>query len=226
MSHSYLEIENHVKELAIKCGRNPSDIMLLAASKTQSIERIWEVYEAGCKYFGESRIQEALSKRDALPADIIWHFIGTLQSNKVNKVIGLFDLIESVDSPELAKKISEASQKKGIITSVLLEVNTSGEKSKHGLDRAGWIEHFVEVSQLSHILIEGLMTIGPHVEDENLVRKSFIQLRELKDELQNKVRQPELFRHLSMGMTHDYSIAVEEGATILRIGSGIFGERI
>lgn len=196
----------------------------MAVSKTYSVDDIQRVYNKGCRDFGESRIQEALEKQPLLPKDIQWHLIGTLQKNKVNKAVESFALIHSVDTLELAQKISEASLNKGVITSILLQVNVSGEQSKHGLSPLEWRAALESVSQLPNLAVRGLMTMAPLVEDESLIRTCFRQLFQLHAEFEQKVPQPSIFTELSMGMSHDYPIAIQEGATILRIGTAIFGE--
>lgn len=218
----YQLVRAQVNELALACGRQPEEVILIAVSKTHPCSAIQQVYQAGCTDFGESRVQEALQKIEELPAGIEWHLIGTLQKNKVNKAVGAFSLIHSVDSPELARKIAEVSEKRGIRTRILLQVNTSLESSKHGLTAEEWRKCICEVDQLSGLQLEGLMTMAPHVEDHEVIRKCFASLRNLKEEFQQQVKDPSFFRQLSMGMSHDYSIAIQEGATMIRIGSAIF----
>lgn len=228
MAHAgknYTQLQEQIKQFAHKQGRDMADICLIAVSKTHSPQVIQQVYEAGCRDFGENRVQEALVKQPELPSDSRWHFIGTLQSNKVNKVISHFHLIHSVDHPLLARNISDASLKQGVVTPILLQVNTSGEKSKHGLTGDEWMVHLKDMNSLPGIQLEGLMTIAPHTEDGNRIRMCFRQLRLFRDQFQQKVKDPHLFKHLSMGMSHDYLIAIEEGATCIRLGSAIFGCR-
>jgi len=213
----YLEITSKIHEKAKKCGRNPDDITLVAVSKNHPVEEIIDLYHAGCRHFGENRVQEALPKIAQAPSDILWHFIGTLQKNKVGKVLNSFWHIHSVDSPDLAKAISKRSE---IDVPILLQVNTSGEESKHGLSLKQWRAAAAEIFQLPRVNIQGLMTMAPLTEDEDVIRRSFAALREFRDELeQNEGRK---LPHLSMGMSHDYLIAIEEGATFLRIGSALF----
>lgn len=198
----------------------PQSIQVVAVSKGQSIDSIMKVYQEGCRDFGESRVQEALEKMKTAPDDIAWHFIGSLQKNKVSKVIGKFKLIHSVDSFELAEKISELSLQEKLVTSVLVQVNASGELSKHGLSPNECQEQFTRFLGLSGIHVQGLMTMAPFVENEEAIRQCFRNLRQLRDQLQT-VHQHSL-PLLSMGMSHDYPIAIEEGATLLRIGTAIF----
>jgi len=215
----YRHLLEEISETALACGRNPKEITLVAVSKGYPWDLVQPAYDAGCRVFGESRMQEALAKITAAPTDIHWHFIGTLQKNKVAKAIGAFSLIHSVDTPELALKISQCSQERGVVTPILLQVNTSGEASKHGLSEELWKPHLESLFQLPAIRIEGLMTMAPFVEEEKVIRRCFSRLREMRDRYElNHLT----LRHLSMGMSHDYRIAVQEGATLLRIGTAIF----
>lgn len=218
----FLSIKKTIDEIALRAGRDPQTITLVAVSKGHPQDLIDSAYKDGCREFGESRIQEALKKIAACPHDIQWHFIGTLQMNKVAKTIGRFVMIHSVDSLELAKKISQASLEKGTKTSVLLQLNTSGEKTKHGLKGSEWLSHLDELLALQGISIDGLMTIAPLVDDDEIIRSCFAELRKWRTTYQQQ-SSDQLFHHLSMGMSHDYKIAIEEGATILRIGTAIFG---
>jgi PLP dependent protein len=211
---SYQKIAAHVAALARQSGRDPREIQIIAVSKGRSLEEIQSVYAEGCRLFGESRVQEALPKIAQMPQEIGWHLIGTLQKNKVRKALGRFQLIHSVDSVELAKKISELSGEMGKATPILLQVNTSNEPAKHGLSVEEWERSFEAVQALPSLSIDGLMTIGPLVEEEGEVLRSFAALRALNEKLK--------LRHLSMGMSHDYPLAIREGATLLRIGTAIF----
>jgi pyridoxal phosphate enzyme (YggS family) len=224
-STSYHHILQQVQEKAVACGRLPQDITLIAVSKNFSIESIQAVYQEGCREFGESRVQEALHKIPLMPSDCKWHLIGTLQSNKISKALSSFQLIHSVDTPLLAKKISQASQVKGIITSILLQVNTSREETKHGLSGEEWQQALDSMNQLTHIRIEGLMTMAPYTENQKIIRSCFSNLYQLLETWRSQMKDPHSFQHLSMGMSHDFLIAIEEGATLLRIGSAIFGAR-
>lgn len=218
----YHQIEQNVHEKALACGRQPQDVLLITVSKLQPVESIQAVYREGGRQFGESRVQEALQKIPELPADCRWHLIGTLQSNKVAKAISHFDLIHSVDTPVLARQISDASQARGVMTSILLQVNTSGETAKHGLSAEEWEKALDAVNQLSHVRIEGLMTMAPYTEETKTIRNCFRQLYQLREKWRANMKEPAIFQHLSMGMSHDYLIAIEEGATLLRIGTAIF----
>lgn len=219
---NYLKIVDQVQHIANRSGRSPQEITVIAVTKNQPVEHITEVYENGCRNFGESRVQEALPKISHLPEDCHWHFIGNLQSNKIAKVLTPFSLIHSVDSFDLAKKISRLSEKNGYITSILLEVNTSRELSKHGLKAEEWQNLLDEINRLDHIKIKGLMTMAPLTEDQNAIRHCFRQLYSLRELWKNRMKDPTIFKELSMGMSQDYAIAIEEGATLLRIGTKIF----
>lgn len=221
---NYQNTLRDIERIALECKRDPKEITLIAVSKYAPFEKVMEAYHGGCRNFGESRPQEALVKIEQSPKDIKWHLIGTLQKNKVNKAIGHFSLIHSVDSFDLAKKISAASEKASIATPILIQVNISGEESKHGLSKEEWRNCFNELIQLPNLELHGLMTMAPLTEDKNIVRKTFSSLREFREELLPKVIRKELFKELSMGMSHDYPIAIEEGATMVRIGSKIFAE--
>lgn len=183
---------------------------VVAVSKTHPWENVSWLYEAGCRDFGENKVQEALLKQSAAPKDVHWHLIGTLQKNKVSKVIGKFALIHSVDSLELAEKIASYNTP----THILLQVNIN---HRHGFKPDELRRAFEQLTSLPHLHIDGLMTIAPDTNDTSAIRSCFRTLRQLRDELHLK--------ELSMGMSHDYPIALDEGATLLRIGSLFFGER-
>lgn len=218
----YLEVKRTVDRIAQENGRRPEEITLAAVSKGRTQEEIYQAYHMGCRDFGESRIQEALQKISLCPTDIRWHLIGTLQKNKVVKAVGTFCLIHSVDSFELAEKISQVSVSAGVNTSILLQVNTSGEITKHGLNGEDWEAKLGSLFELPGLLIDGLMTMAPFVEDEKIIGSCFAKLRMWRDRFAKMSGDPRRMRHLSMGMSHDYRIAIEEGATILRIGTAIF----
>lgn len=212
---NYQRVLDEVGSAAERAGRASKEITLVAVSKGNADAAIRTVYDAGCRDFGENRIQEVLPKIQSSPQDIRWHFIGSLQANKVRKAINTFFLIHSVDSLGLAQKISDCSPKP---QPILLQVNTSGEQTKHGLDEAAWFAVFEQLLQLPGIEIKGLMTMAPFQTDEKQVRRCFSSLRIFKEKLSQFLPLP----HLSMGMSQDYHLAIQEGATILRIGSAIF----
>jgi pyridoxal phosphate enzyme (YggS family) len=208
---------------ATAAGRSPDSVRLIPASKSVPPERLRDFFDAGQKIFGENRIQEARAKIPLLPSNCRWHFIGGLQRNKVRDAVAWFDLIHSVDSLALLEEIDHKARAAGKIQQVLIEVNVAGESSKHGCrpEEAGTL--IARAQNLAAVEVLGLMTVAPYHEDPELARPSFAQLRRLRDQLEAEHgwRLPEL----SMGMTHDYAVAIAEGATMVRIGSGLFGTR-
>jgi pyridoxal phosphate enzyme (YggS family) len=204
-------------------GRDPATVQLLPASKTVSPERLREFVAAGQTVFGENRIQEARAKIPLLPASCRWHFIGGLQSNKVRDAVAWFDLIHSVDSAGLLQEIDRRAAQAGKIQSVLIEVNVAGEASKHGCPPESAALLVEAANGLKSVQVQGFMTVAPYHEDPMAVRPHFAQLRQLRDDLE-KTR-GWVLPELSMGMTHDFAAAIAEGATIVRIGSGLFGAR-
>lgn len=217
------EVREKLAEAVKRSGRLSEEVSLVAVSKTYSEEKIQEAIHAGQLIFGESRVQEALSKALSLPTDLHWHLIGHLQSNKIRKALTLFQLFHGVDSIKLAQNIDRVAGGEGVCARILLEVNMSGEASKFGFvpeDVAAGIE---ELLALRNVQIEGLMTIAPFHPDPENSRPFFAGLRELRDRLASKSQRP--FPTLSMGMSGDYEVAIEEGATLIRVGSSIFGER-
>jgi hypothetical protein len=221
----YRYIKDDVISAAEYYGRNLEEITLVAVSKGCSWDDVRAAYQAGCRDFGESRVQEALTKILEAPEDIFWHFVGHLQKNKVSKVLGKCALIHSVDTFELASKISELSARTAIETSILLEVNISGEATKQGMQKEQWKRCFEAILSLPSIHVKGLMTMAPLTQDEGVVRRCFAGLREFRDELivKNGLHADAL-RHLSMGMSNDYRLAIAEGATLLRVGTAIFSK--
>lgn len=223
IAEKYNYILEDIEKCALSCGRNPADITLIAVSKGMSSECVRQAYCEGCRDFGENRLQEAVEKITLCPKDIRWHMIGSLQRNKARRVIGQFCLIHSVDTPELAMKISQCSSELGIVSSILLQVNTSGELSKHGMSPEHWRTAFDGIIASPFLKVEGLMTMAPYTQDEKRIRDSFSRLRLFRDELIVKTGKRNILSHLSMGMSNDYRIAISEGATLLRIGTAIFG---
>ena len=216
-------VRSNIAEAAQRSGRSPGDITLVAVSKTVPVELVKIAYNLGVTDFGENRVQEALPKiAEFHPQGMRWHMIGHLQSNKAGKVAGAFDSVQSVDSLHLAKALNRYARKR---LPVLLQVNVSGEESKEGiaLDDAPMLAR--QIAALPDIEVQGLMTIAPLVENPEEVRPVFRRLRNLLEQLQDELPQCS-WQHLSMGMSDDYRVAIEEGATIVRIGRAIFGERI
>ena len=219
-----LEIINEkIKKAALKANRNPEEIKLVAVTKTATIEQIKEAINAGVKIIGENKVQEAKEKYQILTADTEWHLVGHLQTNKVKYAIEIFDCIQTVDSIKLAKEIDKRSLQFGKTTNVLVEVNVSGEETKYGI-KPEEVEPFLkEISEFYRIRVRGLMTIAPIEEDKEKVRPYFRKLRELSKEIKSKNIKNVKMDYLSMGMTDDFEVAIEEGANMVRIGRGIFG---
>lgn len=231
MKSSLLEnistVYRRMSHAAMRAGRGPEEVKLIAVTKTVGVERIREAIAAGLRIFGENRVQEAQKKMisDALRVTsekIEWHLIGHLQRNKAKHAVQLFDLIHSVDSVELAREISKHSERIGKVQRVLVEVKLSPEETKHGVDRSNLMPVLAEVASMKYLLLRGLMAIPPFSENPEDARRYFKGLRELRDAAQDcGIPLPEL----SMGMSQDFEVAIEEGATMVRVGMAIFGER-
>lgn len=206
-----------------KANRRAEDVDLIAISKTHDAEKVRAAHEAGQILFGESRIQEARAKIPLLPSALRWHFVGHLQKNKIRHALPLFELIHSVDSLELARDIDRIAQEEGLHPRVLLEVNLAGEGTKFGFKPDKLRAEMESLLALSRLSIEGLMTIPPLGPEADASRKYFVDLRELRDALEKEFAMK--LPQLSMGMTNDFVVAVEEGATLVRVGTAIFGER-
>lgn len=217
------KILDRINSAAQRVGRNPDEIQLVAVSKTHPPEAVQEAFEAGQRIFGESRVQELLAKAPALPSSIRWHFIGHLQANKIRKLLPVSELIHGVDSPELALDIDRIAADLGLFPRVLLEVNVSGEGTKFGFKPDVLRARIDELLALPRVQIEGLMAIPAPVADPEEVRPAFRLLRELRDEISAATGTP--LPVLSMGMSGDYEIAIEEGATLVRVGTAVFGHR-
>ena len=219
------KVLDRINEAAAKCGRDPSRIRLLAASKSQNAFQVRAAIEAGIRLFGENYVQEAKAKREKIRDPVEWHMIGHLQRNKVKIALELFDLIESLDSVELARELDKEGKKKGKAVRAFVEVNLGGEGSKSGIVKEKVGSLLQEVGELSYLKVEGLMVIPPFRENPEEVRPYFRALKELRADLM-ALNIPNVdLRELSMGMTHDYPVAIEEGATLVRIGTAIFGPR-
>ena len=209
-----------------RAGRNPAGVKLIGVTKTVPIERIREGVEAGLNALGENYVQEALEKIKSLQDfDISWHFIGHLQSNKAKMVTEEFDLIHTVDRKSLAKELNRRARQQGRIIPVLLQVNVGQEETKSGTSSEELRALFEYVSSLDALKVKGLMTLPPYLEDPEEVRPYFRQLRNLLEELRRQTSSPEELTELSMGMSHDFEVAIEEGATLIRVGTALFGER-
>ncbi len=218
-------VQNHIASAASKAGRKAEEVTLIAVSKTKPVSMIEEAYACGCRDFGENKVQELCEKYEVLPKDIRWHLIGHLQRNKVKYVVDKAYLIHSVDSLRLAEEIRKEAEKKQVHVNILIEVNMAGEESKFGVS-PDEVENLVrEVAKFPNIHIQGLMTIAPVVEkpEDNAVH--FANLRQLSVDIKEKNIDNVNMNVLSMGMTGDYEQAVKDGATCVRVGTGIFGER-
>ena len=225
LKDNLIEVEENIKKACEKSGRNPEDVCLVAVSKTKPKDMLMEVYDCGIRQFGENYVQEMVDKVDALPKDIVWHMIGHLQRNKVKYVVGRASMIHSVDSLRLAEAINQEAVKKGIVADILIEVNVAGELNKFGF-KPEEVEAFVRaISGFSGIRVRGLMTSAPYVENPEDNRCYFRQLKQLCVDINAKNIDNINMDVLSMGMTNDYVIAVEEGATHIRVGTAIFGHR-
>jgi PLP dependent protein len=219
-------VRSTIAQAAERAGRSPDEITLVAVSKTVPLELVRMAYNLGVTNFGENLVQDALPKISAFhPQDVSWHMIGHLQSNKARKVVGAFATVQSVDSIRLAQALDRYAGEKALHLPILLQVNVAGEASKEGISPLETPELARQVAALLHIQVKGLMTIAPLVENPEEVRPVFRQLRLLREHLLNELPQCS-WQHLSMGMTDDYRVAIEEGATIVRIGRAIFGERV
>lgn len=222
---NYRRVVERINEAAGKAGRDPSRIKLLAASKSQSAAQIRAAMEAGIRLFGENYVQEAKAKREEIRDPVEWHMIGHLQRNKVKIALDLFDLIQSLDSMDLAKELDKEGRKRGKTVRAFVEVNLGGEESKSGVAKGEVTSLLREVGKLSHLKVEGLMVIPPFRENPEEMRPYFRALKGLQADLM-ELNIPNVdLRELSMGMTHDYPVAIEEGATLVRIGTAIFGPR-
>jgi PLP dependent protein len=216
-------VREQIAQAVAKAGRAVDEIELVAITKTHPAERVREAIQAGHTLFGESRVQEARAKIPELPSNLRWHFVGHLQKNKIRHALPLFEMIHSVDSLALARDLNRIAEEEGLHPRVLLEVNVAGEGSKFGFASHKLREQMEELLALPRLSILGLMTIPPLAEEAEASRKYFVQLRELRDSLQTEFRVD--LTQLSMGMTQDYAVAVQEGATLVRVGTAIFGER-
>lgn len=218
-------VTEKMKQAALSAGRMPEDITLIAVSKTKPVSMVEEAYACGCRDFGENKVQELCDKYEVLPKDIRWHLIGHLQRNKVKYVVDKAFLIHSVDSLRLAEEIQKEAEKKQVHVDILIEVNVAGEESKFGVAPEE-VETLVrEVSKLANVHIKGLMTIAPVVEKPEDNAVYFSELRQLSVDIREKNIDNVSMNVLSMGMTGDYEQAIKDGATYVRVGTGIFGER-
>ena len=217
------QVRSQIAEAAKKSGRATGEIELIAISKTHEAEKVRAAFEAGQQLFGESRVQEARAKIPLLPSAARWHFVGRLQKNKVRHALPLFELFHSVDSLDLARDMNRIADEEGLHPRVLLEVNVAGEGSKIGFAPDAFRTQMEALLELPRLTIEGLMTIPPLAPEAEASRQFFVTLRALRDHLASEFRMK--LAHLSMGMSGDFLVAIEEGATLVRVGTAIFGKR-
>ena len=229
VSENITKIRDRIAASAQRAGRDPHEIALMAVTKTFAPERIREAYNAGLRVFGENRVQEFAGKAGALRDlhDVEWHMIGHLQTNKVSKAAELFSAVDSVDSLRIAQKLNSAAQQLGKKLSVLIEINVGGESAKSGVAPGSKeLEELLQgAAQLEHLEFRGLMTVPPSTDDPQLARPYFQKLRQLRDQIAARKLPKISMAVLSMGMSHDFEVAIEEGSTRVRLGTAIFGER-
>ena len=214
-------VRGRIEDAALRGGREPGEVTLLAATKNRSAEQVLEAVDAGVTVFGENRVQELLGKMDLVGREVDWHFIGHLQRNKVKSVVGVASLIHSVDTIRLAQEIDRRAEQEGKAQAVLLQVNVAGEGSKFGIDPADLAGFIDGLKGLRHVEVRGLSTIAPFVDDPEVVRRVFSDLRELGRDM-DQAKENFTLSELSMGMTGDFEVAVEEGSTMVRVGTAIF----
>jgi pyridoxal phosphate enzyme (YggS family) len=222
---NYRKILDRMAVAAAKAGRDHREVRLLAAAKSQSVEAIRAALSAGVRLVGENYVQEAQEKKQQVAGLIEWHMIGHLQRNKAKIAVGLFDLIESLDNLALARALENEAARRAMVVRAFIEVNLAGEENKTGLSKTQVAPLLEEIGSLSHLKVEGLMTVPPFRENPEEVRPYFRELREIRDRLMNLQIPNVNLKELSMGMSHDYTVAVEEGATIVRVGTALFGPR-
>ncbi len=218
-------VEDRIAAACQEAGRKPEDVTLIAVSKTKPVEMLREAYECGCRDFGENKVQELLDKYEVMPRDIRWHMIGHLQRNKVKYIVDKVYLIHSVDSLRLAEEISKEAGKKNVCVNILVEVNVANEETKFGTTCEDAKQLVQDIAKLPNICVKGLMTIAPFVENAEKNRPFFSKLKKISVDIMGEHIDNITMENLSMGMTGDYEVAVSEGATCVRVGTGIFGAR-
>lgn len=223
LAENITAIRDRVARAAGRAGRTPEDVLLLAVTKTIPPEVVREAYDAGLRHFGESRVQEAKAKIPQLPGDIHWHLVGHLQTNKARDAVELFEMIHSVDSLKIATELEKWADRASKRVPILLEINVAGESSKFGMRPEALLETAKQVAVSRRLELQGLMCVPPFLKEVENARPFFRKLRDLRTEVEQALGVS--LPHLSMGMSHDFEIAVEEGATIVRVGTSIFGER-
>ena len=225
LKENLANVEKNIEQACKNAGRSRDEVTLIAVSKTKPVEMLQEIYDENIRDFGENKVQELCSKMGQLPSDIRWHMIGHLQRNKVKYIVGKVELIHSVDTYRLAEEINIQAKKQNVIVPILVEVNIAHEESKFGISAEDAILLVEEISKLENIRIKVLMTIARYVENPEDNRLYFRKIKQLSVDITNKNIDNVFMEILSMGMTGDYMVAIEEGATMVRVGTGIFGER-
>ncbi len=225
LKENLTKVEENIQKACDKAGRKRSEVTLIAVSKTKPVEMLQEIYNEGIREFGENKVQEMCEKMELMPQDIKWNMIGHLQTNKVKYIIGKTSLIHSVDSLKLAEEIQKQAVKHDVTADILVEVNIANEESKFGISKDETIQMVRDIAKLDHLKIKGLMTIAPFVENPEDNRLYFREIKQLSVDINNQNIDNVSMDVLSMGMTGDYMVAIEEGATMVRVGTGIFGER-
>lgn len=225
LKENLIKVEENIQKACDKAGRSRSEVTLIAVSKTKPVEMLQEIYNEGIREFGENKVQEMCEKMELMPQDIKWNMIGHLQTNKVKYIIGKTSLIHSVDSLKLAEEIQKQAVKHDVTADILVEVNIANEESKFGISKDETIQMVKDIAKLDHLRIKGLMTIAPFVENSEDNRLYFREIKQLSVDINNQNIDNVSMDILSMGMTGDYMVAIEEGATMVRVGTGIFGER-
>jgi PLP dependent protein len=219
------QIRQRVAAAALRAGRTPADVTIIAVSKTRTVEEIRQVLAAGMTHLGENRVQELKDKWPAIGGSATWHLIGSLQTNKVKPALEMASLIHSLDRDSLAEELARQAEHRGVLCKALVEVNVSGEESKHGITPANLPDFLRRIATRGAVAVQGLMTMAPLADDPEAARPHFRRLKALADDMK-KLQLPNIdMQHLSMGMSGDYEVAVEEGATLVRIGTAIFGAR-
>ena len=225
VAENLAQVQKNIEESCGNVNRDPGEVTLIAVSKTKPVEMLREAYDAGARVFGENKVQEIVDKYDHMPSDVKWHMIGHLQRNKVKYIVDKVAMIHSVDSFRLAETIEKEAAKKNVTVPILIEVNVAQEESKFGLKPEEVLPFIEQIAGFSHIQVKGLMTIAPYVENAEENREIFRELKKLSVDIAAKNINNVTMSVLSMGMTGDYMVAVQEGATMVRVGTGIFGAR-
>ena len=226
VAENLAQVQKNINESCNKINRDPNEVTLIAVSKTKPVEMLKEAYDAGARVFGENKVQEIVDKYDQMPSDVQWHMIGHLQRNKVKYIVDKVSMIHSVDSLRLAQTIEQEAAKHDVCVPILLEVNVAQEETKFGLKMEEVLPLVESIAEFPHIKIQGLMTIAPYVQNPEENRPVFRQLKKLSVDIAAKNINNVTMSVLSMGMTGDYQVAIEEGATMVRVGTGIFGARL